>query len=158
MKETVSLFLTVFLTVFLGACGTSEGRHNHQGRGDGHNHDHGGLKEPVKIKDASPQFDLHVKKNKAGDWVARLELDGFSISSAGERPDLPDNVYPGHAHLYLDREMVRMVYQKEFTLPPLKPGTHHIAVMLSNPDHRPYVVDGELVRETRKLEIEDHEL
>lgn len=153
IRRIVTLLLICSGPFLLSACGNSSGQgHAHQG--DGHNHDHGGgFAEPREITEGNPHFDFTVNKDSHGDYQVQLELDGFVISDAGQRPSLPDDQYAGHAHLFVDRKMDRMVYEKQFPLPRLEPGKHTITIMLSDPAHRPYVLDGQLIRKTVVFEI-----
>lgn len=59
----------------------------------------------------------------------------------------------GHAHAYLNGLKLGRVYSDRFALGALMPGDYVLAVSLNTHDHRPYLDDGEPVRQTLEFRI-----
>jgi hypothetical protein len=141
------LFVGILL---LGGCGSDQsGGHSHSHG----SHSHDGSGEPRVIEGAGPELRIEVEEDPAGGYRVSLRTRRFVIKNAAESMETSGDTVAGHAHLYVDRKMVAMFYESSRRLPVLEPGRHVISVMLSDSGHRPFVVDGSLVRDTAVIQV-----
>lgn len=153
------LIVTVLaVAIVVSGCGTNSGGHSHGS--DGHSHSHGGggglSGEPRDIDGDGPRLSVTVEETEPGSYRVRINTERFKMINTAQPSAIDESdTFVGHAHLYVDREMVAMFYEKEYQIPILEPGRHVISVMLSDMDHRPFRVNGKLVKDTAVVEVPD---
>jgi hypothetical protein len=117
---------------------------------DGHDHDH---TEDTQAREWDADFtapDLQIEITD--DHTLLVTAPGFIFTGADVFDPVPGE---GHAHLYVDGDLMTMVYGPEFAMPQLEPGTHHVMVTLSTNDHLDYTVDGETISAMTNLTVEN---
>lgn len=146
-------FVLVVPFLVLGCGSNGSGGHSH----DGHSHSHGdgmgASGEPRVIEANGPTLSLDVSEDPSGGYRVKLNTRYFKIVNTGQAQEPAGDTVAGHAHLYVDREMVAMFYEDEYQLPLMEPGRHVISVMLSDMSHRPFLVDGKIVRDTAVVQV-----
>lgn len=120
---------------------------------DGHSHDHQ-QNNSLRLREWTgspvPSVELAITETPDGRRLLAISADGFTFTTA----DIIEPVAgEGHAHLYVDGELVTMIYKSEFVLPRLEPGSHLLTVTLSTNDHLEYASDREPITGTTQLNI-----
>lgn len=82
--------------------------------------------------------------------VLDITAPGFTFTSANVIDPVPGE---GHAHLYVDGDLVTMIYKPTYPLPRLEPGAHELTVTLSTNDHLEYSSGGKPIAGTTRVEI-----
>lgn len=151
MKLVTLLVVLSMLVVACGAAGTDAGSSTTLTLEDG-SHDH---TEDAQSREwdggAIPDLNATVTVNAAGGYVLNVDAPGFTFTSADVFDPVPGE---GHAHLFVDGDLMTMVYGPEFVLPSMDPGTYQVMVSLSTNDHLDYVVDDEMIAVTLSLVVE----
>jgi hypothetical protein len=71
--------------------------------------------------------------------VLAIDAPGFTFTPASVTEPVAGE---GHAHLYVDGELLTMIYRHSYVLPQLPPDARVLTVTLSTNDHLEYAVDG----------------
>lgn len=142
--------LAVIALVF-AACGTADlTATTTSTTADGQDHDHS---EDTRTREWDADFPAPDLQIEIMDTETLLvSAPGFVFTGADVFDPVPGK---GHAHLYVDGDLMTMVYGPEFKMPQLEPGDHHVIVTLSTNDHLDYTVDGETISAMTNLTIED---
>ncbi|MFB6357315.1 MAG: hypothetical protein ABEJ65_12480 [bacterium] len=149
------LVLLPILFIAVSGCGTeSRSGHADHSHSHGNGHGHSGVKKPNHISDTPPGVTLKIEKENDA-YVGRLTFENYKLIHAGEDPSNRPGVYSGHAHLYVDGKLNTMIYNESFTLPVMKPGDHHIVVTLSDPNHKQFMVDGSVIKDTATVIVSE---
>ncbi len=146
------LVLAVVLVILAAAC-ASTADDPIAAEADGHDHEHE-PNDPARLREWTgspvPNVELAITETGNGQRLLAITADGFTFTTA----DIIEPVAgEGHAHLYVDGELVTMIYRPGFVLPRLDPGPHLLAVTLSTNDHLEYASDGEPITGTTQLAI-----
>jgi len=147
----------VVVTTLLVGCGTSEvtdeKASSNTEAGDGHDHDH---PDESRVRewdaDAVPSLSISVTADGDDGYVLVVDAPGFTITGADVLDPVPGE---GHAHLYVDGDLMTMIYGPEFRIPNLDPGTYQLMVTLSTNDHLEYTVGGEVLSTMATLVVEE---
>lgn len=84
-----------------------------------------------------------------------VEVSDFAV--APERASTAPVAGEGHMHLYIDGERTMRFYNTALHLGGLEPGEHTIEVELSQNDHSAYEADGEPIRASQTITVEEGE-
>lgn len=140
--------------MLVGACGATgdDGRSSTTHTMEDGSHDHA---EEAQSREWNggvvPDLNATVTVNTSGEYVLNVDAPGFTFTGADVFDPVPGE---GHAHLFVEGELLTMVYGPEFLLPPMDPGTYQVMVSLSTNDHLDYVVDGEMIAVMFPLVVE----
>ncbi len=154
IRRALPLMILVWVAV---GCGTTEVAGEvdlaADGATDGHEHDHSD-ESRVREWDTEtvPNLGIRVTVDEEGRHVLVVEAPGFTFTGADVFDPVPGE---GHAHLYVDGELMTMIYAPEFRLPQFDPGTYQLMVTLSTNDHLEYTVGGEPLSTMTTLMIEE---
>lgn len=110
---------------------------------DGHDHEHADEADPSRLREwaGSAVPTLHVSIHESQEFSTLLiDVDGFVFTPATVTDPIDGQ---GHAHLYVDGELLTMIYEPVFDLPSLPDGSHELTVTLSTNDHLEYSSNGE---------------
>ena len=119
--------------------------------GQAHDHEHGDadrLREWVGTP--VPSVEISIVETAGQQWTLVISADGFTFTPANVIEPVDGE---GHAHLYVDGELMTMIYKPSFVLPRLDPGTHQLSVTLSTNDHLEYSSNGEPIAGVTMVEI-----
>ncbi|MGI9609609.1 MAG: hypothetical protein ACR2NL_04875 [Acidimicrobiia bacterium] len=115
-------------------------------------HDHSDASRTREWEGTPPPVTISLSGDDEQGYVLLVEAPGFVFTGADVIDPAPGE---GHAHLFVDGELMTMIYGPEFQLPALDPGTHQLMVTLSTNDHLEYTYDGEPIAAMTILEIEE---
>lgn len=124
--------------------------------GTGHDPDHDHTAEPAPIRlrewtgSTPPQITLSVAGADEPRPVLAIEAPGFTFTPSSVHDPVPGE---GHAHLYLDGDLLTMIYKPTHRLPLVEPGAHELMVTLSTNDHLEYAAGGEPIAGITTIEI-----
>lgn len=96
-----------------------------------------------------PEIDAEATRLSDGEWLLRIEVDGFSFSEICAVVKTGEPV--GHAHVYAGDEKIAAAYQPILSLGSLSPGEHIFRIVLRAQDHRALVGASGLIE--RKVAI-----
>lgn len=154
--QHVNRWLVVFLAALLVAvagCGssssddtateetsTSDASVGEEAGHDHSDHDHGGT-DGFREWTGSPAPEVHLtlEEDGSGGTVLAIDSPGFTFTPASVIEPVPGE---GHAHLYVDGDLLTMIYRRSYVLPQLPAGARELTVTLSTNDHLEYAVDG----------------
>lgn len=123
------------------------------GHGDDGDHDHGdSLEVPEGM--AVPEADVSISADPVKGQNLRVELTNFTVAPENASTEPVDG--EGHLHLYVDGERVLRFYNEWLHLA-LEPGDHTVEVEVSANDHRAYAVDGQAIRGSASITVEEPE-
>ena len=113
---------------------------------EGHQHHDG-----VEASNPAPSLDVAVTPDPMSGWNVHAAVENlvFAPRSAGLDPVDGE----GHLHQYVDGEKVARLYGEWWHLDPLTAGEHEITVEATANDHSPYVIDGEPIAATVRIEV-----
>lgn len=125
------------------------------GHGEGHmeEHHHETLEIPEGI--AVPSIDLTVTPDPVRGWNLHAAVTNFDF--APEAINQNSDPSEGHAHLYIDGEMVRRIYGPWSHLLNLEPGEHEIRVTLNANGHEELTYQGEVIADSVIIEVPEPE-
>jgi len=115
-------------------------------------HDHAEAPAADQLREWTGSTAPHVTISVLADGILDIAAPGFTFTPASVVDPVPGE---GHAHLYVDGEMVTMIYKPSSPLPRLDPGDHVLMVTLSTNDHLEYSSDGKLIAGMTTVEITD---
>ncbi|MGI9509127.1 MAG: hypothetical protein ACR2QJ_07250 [Geminicoccaceae bacterium] len=104
----------------------------------------------VLLDPSKPDLEIDAEVIPAGDgeWLLRMEIDGFAFSETCAVVETGKPI--GHAHVYEGGKKIAAAYQPILSLGKLSPGEHALRIMLRAQDHRALVgASGLIEREIR---------
>lgn len=115
--------------------------------------DHGHDAAPTREWDGevAPDLDFNLTHQGGDQWFLDISLEGFEVSEPTEVVHRPGT---GHVHVFLDGQVLAMVFEPTMTLTVASPGTHQVRVLLGTNDHMDYVIDGQPVALTKSFIVE----
>lgn len=129
------------------ACGTADTTDD-----EPHDHEHS---EDARTREwdggSVPTLDAAVTDAENGARILTVDAPGFVFTGADVFDPVPGE---GHAHLFVDGDLMTMIYGPEFVLPELDPGSHQLMVSLSTNDHLDYTFDGQPIAVMLPLVVE----
>ena len=148
------MLLAVFSMLVVG-CGTTTGDDSGSGTThtmdeDTHNNTEGSQSRDWD-GEAVPELSAHVTGDSEDGYVLTVEAPGFTFTGADVFDPVPGE---GHAHLFVDGDLMTMVYGPEFLLPSMEPGSYQLMVSLSTNDHLDYTLDDAVIAVMFPLVVE----
>ena len=99
---------------------------------------------------SDPIVTLTVSGDATEGWLIRADVEGFTLTEFDATEAAPGE---GHLHLFIDGQLVSMMYESEYLLEDLTPGDHQIMVTLSTNDHLEYLINGEPVMAVQTVAV-----
>ncbi|WP_139489098.1 hypothetical protein [Brevibacillus dissolubilis] len=93
---------------------------------------------PFSSEKPTLALDVTMEGNKAN---IKMLTDNFTFINTAENPSQEATHGQGHAHLYVDGQLLGQLYDPEFILSKLPKGEHEIKVELVYSNHLPYKVE-----------------
>ena len=90
-----------------------------------------------------PRIEAQAFAAKGGEWLLRLDVDGFAFTDICTVVESDEPV--GHAHVYADNKKIAAAYEPIISLGKLAPGEHTLRIMLRAQDHRALVGSSGLI-------------
>ena len=108
-------------------------------------HDRDAMESEVPV-----DVSLMTEVEQDGGVNVHIMTDGWTWSLGGDGTHVPGE---GHAHIYVDGELYKMVYEPVNQVSGLAPGDHHIRVALSSNSHADLTYDGAPIEATAMVTV-----
>lgn len=115
-------------------------------------HEHGMLMIPEG--EQVPDVDLVVTQDPVRGWNLEIKTENFEF--APERINSESSYNEGHAHLYVNGELMNRIYGNWFHLIDLNEGENTIRVTLNGNGHEILMYQGEPIEDTEVVVVESN--
>lgn len=107
----------------------------------------------VKLDPAKPDPMIEAEAIAAedGEWLLRMEIDGFAFSDICQVVRSGEPV--GHAHVYAGDKKIASAYQPILSLGKLSPGRYVFDIVLRAQDHRALVGSQGLIKSVVEVTV-----
>ncbi len=120
--------------------------------GDEHgDHDHGDAQSMEWDGGAAPEISIEVTGDNERGWTVSTSITNYTLADMTAADHVPGE---GHAHIWLDGQVITMISEPTVVIPTLDPGTHEIIVTLSSNTHMEYTRGGERLMARTTIEVE----
>lgn len=101
---------------------------------------------------STPMVDLALSGNRVDGYVAEFHTKHFEWVYDADNPIAV--LGQGHAHVFIDGELITSAQEDTLALPELEAGLYEIEVALVANDHRTYAFNSRLVTDRQFLRVE----
>ena len=98
-----------------------------------------------------PEVDFEVTFSPSTSWLLNIDAETFEFVAPEDADEVV--VGEGHAYLYVDEQLVGIVYEDRYQLRNLADGSYEMTVTLHANDGSVYTVDGEPISATKTVDL-----